>query len=117
MMRFASVQITLRPIITWASAFEGKTIRTGRGFAAASYAFRPRYAEAHDNLGNVLAEMDRKEEAVLEYKAALEENPDYVDVLMNLGAASRAENARIKAPFFFARRYASNRIIISLTII
>lgn len=37
-------------------------------------------------LGNVYADLSRREEAVAAYEAALDLNPDYVEVLVNLGA-------------------------------
>ncbi|MGI8785702.1 MAG: tetratricopeptide repeat protein [Acidobacteriota bacterium] len=47
----------------------------------------PRYAEAHANLGAVLAGLGRYDEAVLSYEKALELSPSLTPVLLNLGIA------------------------------
>ncbi|MEA2779957.1 MAG: hypothetical protein QOK29_1501 [Rhodospirillaceae bacterium] len=59
--------------------------------AAASYgqalALKPDYAEAHNNLGNVLRGLKRVEEAVRSFRRALEIRPEHAGIHSNLGLA------------------------------
>ncbi|MCP4716954.1 MAG: tetratricopeptide repeat protein, partial [Deltaproteobacteria bacterium] len=52
----------------------------------------PDYAEAHGNLGVVLALADRTQEAIGHYRRALQLNPDYAKVHFTLGLALAEEN-------------------------
>ncbi|NCS91409.1 MAG: tetratricopeptide repeat protein, partial [Candidatus Altiarchaeum hamiconexum] len=45
----------------------------------------PNYSEAHNNLGNLLQNLKRYEEAEKEYREAIRINPDYADAHNNLG--------------------------------
>jgi Tfp pilus assembly protein PilF len=49
-------------------------------------AAKPKYAEAHNNIGTVLARQKQYSAALLKFRRALELNPDYADALSNLGA-------------------------------
>ena len=48
---------------------------------------KPDFAEAHNNLGLVLREQGRPDEAVACYRRAVELKPDYVETHNNLGNA------------------------------
>ena len=50
---------------------------------------RPDYAEALNNLGNALAELNQLDASLARYDRALKIKPDYVDALNNRGNASR----------------------------
>jgi tetratricopeptide (TPR) repeat protein len=66
-------------------------------FPAAEQIFRqilqvePNYAVAHNNLGNVLQEQGKLEDAVACYRRALELKPDYTLAHSNLGGALQAQ--------------------------
>jgi len=47
----------------------------------------PNYAEAHNNLGNILKEQGKLKEAIACYRRALELNPKFAKVHLNLGDA------------------------------
>src|SRR5262249_1788025 len=44
----------------------------------------PRFAEAWNNLGIILAELERNDEAIQAYRRAMEANPHYSDAVYNL---------------------------------
>jgi Flp pilus assembly protein TadD len=48
-------------------------------------ALRPNFAQAQNNLGNVLQELGRRDEAILHYERALAADADYAEAHMNLG--------------------------------
>jgi tetratricopeptide (TPR) repeat protein len=48
---------------------------------------RPGFAEAHNNIGLVLAQDSKDSEAIAEFREALRIRPDYADAHANLGAA------------------------------
>jgi len=48
-------------------------------------ALRPRFAGAHSNLGNLLKEQHRLQEALTEYDAALHADPQFADAWSNRG--------------------------------
>ncbi|MCZ6743022.1 MAG: tetratricopeptide repeat protein [Alphaproteobacteria bacterium] len=48
-------------------------------------ALKPDYAEAHNNLGNALKDLERPEEAVAAFRKAAELKPDYAEAHNNLG--------------------------------
>jgi tetratricopeptide (TPR) repeat protein len=50
-------------------------------------AYRPNYTEAYNNLGNVLKDQGKLEEAVASYRQALTHKPDFAQVHYNLGNA------------------------------
>ena len=52
-------------------------------------AIQPDYADAHRNLGSVLRDLGRSDEAVASFHAALAIRPDYVDAHTNLGSVLR----------------------------
>ncbi len=52
---------------------------------------RPDFVEAHINLGNVFAGMQRWPEAIPHYRQALRLKPDHVDAHTNLGAAQQGQ--------------------------
>jgi tetratricopeptide (TPR) repeat protein len=47
---------------------------------------RPDYAQAHNNIGLVLAQSDEDEKAIAEFREAIRLRPDYADAHANLGA-------------------------------
>ena len=47
----------------------------------------PKFGEAHYNLGNMLLQTGRADEAISHYKKALEINPNKIDALSNLAGA------------------------------
>ena len=51
---------------------------------------KPDFAEAHYNLGRVLQELGRLDEAVVHYHKAIDIKPDYVEAYNNLGAPLQA---------------------------
>ena len=53
-------------------------------------AIRPDYAEAHLNLGAVLADLERLPEAEAAYREAITCRRDYAEAHYNLGIAGRA---------------------------
>jgi tetratricopeptide (TPR) repeat protein len=46
---------------------------------------QPQYAEAHNNLGNVLRQKGRVDEAIIQYQKAVEIEPDFAMAHYNLG--------------------------------
>ena len=52
---------------------------------------KPHYAEAHNNLGNLLLEQDKPEEAAVCYQRALTYKPDYAEALTGLGNALKEQ--------------------------
>jgi Flp pilus assembly protein TadD len=68
---------------------------------------RPRYPEAHNNLGIALAAVGRPAEAIEHYREALKLKPDYAEVHNNLGTvlASMGRNVEAASHFGEAIRY------------
>ena len=54
---------------------------------------KPDYAEAHNNLGNVLAGRGQIDEAIAHYQKALEIKPDYADARRNCELALAGKKA------------------------
>ena len=65
--------------------------------------FRPDFAEAHNNLGNVLRELGRSEDAIASYRKALALNPNYVQAYSNLGNALREQGKLDEAIISYQR--------------
>jgi tetratricopeptide (TPR) repeat protein len=64
----------------------------------AALQLRPGYAEAHNNLGVVLASIPGREaEALAHFQAAVKTKPDYADAHVNLGIALSAIPGRTQA--------------------
>nr|WP_281427578.1 methyltransferase [Azospirillum formosense] len=63
----------------------------------------PRFAEAHNNLGNVLRALDRAEEAVAAYREALACGLDHPLVHYNLASALKAAGDAVPAERHFRR--------------
>ena len=59
------------------------------GDTSVRLALRPQFAEAHNNLANVLQQQDQFDRAVHEYQQSLALQPDYADVHNNLGNVLR----------------------------
>ncbi len=57
---------------------------------------RKDYAEAHNNYGNLLAEMKRPEDAEKEYKRALELREDDAKAMANLAMLLLAQKERVE---------------------
>ena len=64
-------------------------------------ALNPEYAEAHNNLGNVLAEMERLEEAEISYRKAIKFKHNYVEAHNNLGNILRLGEKYEEATYHF----------------
>ena len=64
---------------------------------------RPDYAEAHNNLGNVLQKQNKLDEAVVNFQQALQLKPDYVEAYGNLGHALFIHGKLDKAVAHFRR--------------
>ena len=81
-------------------------------FAAAENAFReairlnPNFAPAHNNLGNVLQELNQLENAALSYARALALNPDYVDAHNNCANLCRAQGDIERARYHYEQSLA-----------
>jgi tetratricopeptide (TPR) repeat protein len=68
----------------------------------------PRYAEAHANLGAVLARLGRYDEAVMSYERALRLNPQLNAVRLNLGLAHYRVGALAAAVEAFSAAHAAD---------
>ena len=93
--RSSSTRSTSRPIkiSAWRWPAAATPIEATAEFKKA-LAIEPAYAEAHYNLGRVLAGRGEVDAAIAEYQKAIELRPDYVDALNNLGVASPAQPIR-----------------------
>jgi Tfp pilus assembly protein PilF len=69
---------------------------------------RPRFAEAHYNLGKVLAAQGKVEEAIFHYSEALRINSNYVEAHNNLGIALAEKGDLEKARDHFAAALRAN---------
>jgi 2-polyprenyl-3-methyl-5-hydroxy-6-metoxy-1,4-benzoquinol methylase len=58
---------------------------------------KPDYAEAHNNLGTVLHEQGKMDEAVAQYRRALALHPDYAEAHANLGKALMEQGDHVQA--------------------
>ena len=47
---------------------------------------RPEGAEIHNNLGNVLAKLEKTDDAILEFHRALQISPNYAEAQYNMGS-------------------------------
>ena len=65
---------------------------------ATAWALRlsPDYAEAHGNLGVVLAQKGHRDEAIVHYTEALRLKPDLAPALNNLGVAIDAQQRHLR---------------------
>jgi Flp pilus assembly protein TadD len=63
----------------------------------------PKYAEAHYNLGVVMRETGRSDEAVREWERALDANPGYVNAIGELFAHYSARGDASKAAEYMER--------------
>jgi Flp pilus assembly protein TadD len=63
---------------------------------------KPDYADAENDLGIALAQIDRLQEAVAHFEAALRLRPDYGDAHNNLGVILRALGRTREADTHFA---------------
>ena len=61
---------------------------------------KPDHADAHNNLGNVLKERGKLQDAVIAYRRALALTPDHVDAYVNLGITLIALGRRVEALVF-----------------
>ena len=64
---------------------------------AADHELKPDHADAHNNLGNVLKERGKLQDAVIAYRRALALTPDHVDAYVNLGITLIALGRRVEA--------------------
>ena len=71
-------------------------------------ALRPRYAEAHSNVGSALKKLDRFDEAVAAYRKALDLRPDFAEVHFNLGNALKEQGKLDEATAAHRRALALN---------
>ena len=72
--------------------------------------FKPNLAQAYNNLGNILFELEKVDQAIINYSKALEINPNNSDLLNNLGNLylGSGENQKAKRFFIKAIKYRSN---------
>jgi len=73
-----------------------------------SIALTPGSAMMHNNLGNVLREMDCSEEAEIAYRTALEHDPDDANALCNLGVSLHNQNKNDEAVSFLRKAIGIN---------
>ena len=66
-------------------------------------ALRPDYAEAHNNLGNVLVQQGKQDEAAVAFRRALDLKPDYADAHNNLGNLLRGQGKLDEAVAAFCK--------------
>ena len=71
---------------------------------------KPEDAQAHNNLGNALAEQGKLDEAIGHYREALRLNADNPEAHFNLGLALLRQGKREEARGTSPRRCGSNRI-------
>jgi len=70
---------------------KGHTL-TAIDFISKVIAINPNLAEAHNNLGNALGDLNRHKEALLSYDHALQIKPDFVEALVSRGATLEEMN-------------------------
>jgi tetratricopeptide (TPR) repeat protein len=75
------------PYISWRDCSSGWQNDIALDFITKAIAINPDYTEAHSNMGNVLQEFGKLDEAVASYNKALSIKPDYADAHSNLGTA------------------------------
>ena len=81
--------------MTWGSPTRSATgSRRRPPLIAQAVQLRPRYPEAHNNLGNTLRNLGRFDESLLCYRKAIELNPESADAYNNLGL-SYADQGRL----------------------
>ncbi|WP_459873959.1 tetratricopeptide repeat protein, partial [Endothiovibrio diazotrophicus] len=88
-----------------AEATLGRQARAAAAFRAA-LALNPDFAEAWNNLGNALDELDEREEAIDCYRRALVLHPHYADAHYNLGCTLHAAGELEEAIEHFRRTLA-----------
>ena len=71
----------------------------------AALALKPDYAEAHNNRGNALLDLNRTDDALASFEQALALKPDYADALVNRGNALRDLNRDDEAIASFDARH------------
>src|SRR5713226_7454640 len=72
----------------WANAFrELGNIAEAIASYETAIAKRPEYAEALNNLGNILLALQRPDDAVIQFEAALSIEPDFAEAYENMGKA------------------------------
>ena len=54
-------------------------------------AIEPDYTDAHNNMGNVLKDQGKLDEAIEAYKMALAIEPDYAEAYNNMGSLSKSK--------------------------
>ena len=109
---------------TWASSSRSRasSTRPWHGFEQA-IALRPDFADAHNNLGNVLLSQGKLDEAAARYEHALALRPDYAEAHNNLGiilwqqgkldeAAARYEQALALRPDYADAHYNLGNVLL-----
>ena len=84
-------------------AFQKNEKVLGIAMIERALALDPGYADAHNNLGNILKLENRLEEAERHYRLALESVPEAVDPMINLGVLARSRGAFEEAETWYRR--------------
>ncbi len=87
-----------RPYQSWHALLQPVGLRTGGDALPQGHRSQPRYALAYFDLGNVLDETQRVEEAIAAYKSALNLAPTYADSHYNLALCLRALPGSLASP-------------------
>ena len=74
-----------RRTLIWATCSRTRESSTKRPHGLSRIALKPNYADAHNNLGNVLLSQGKLDEAAARYEQALALRPDYAEAHNNLG--------------------------------
>jgi len=81
--RFASIPAIRRRTTTSASSWPSRQVRRRIASYRQSLDLRPDYPEARNNLGILLADQHRTDEALVEYAEAIRLRPDYAEAHLN----------------------------------
>ena len=93
-----------RPTTTWATCCGSRASSTKRRHSfEQALALRPDYAEAHNNLGIVLWQQGKLEQAVARFEQAIALRPDYAEAHNNLGVVLREQLKLTEARQVFER--------------
>jgi len=88
-----------RRLVPWGAALAASLVVSNTNFAR----YEPNVAQWHFQNGIVMYRLGRLDEAIVEYRKALAENPDYVTVMVDLGAALGTQGKIDEAMPYFVR--------------